>query len=430
MAKRVPAGAAAADRAEALALVEGTARLLFTNGQTTERTIHAVVRLGKALGFSFEVTARWGEFTLRILEQDGSDQIMVLAFAPAGVEMHKVMETLHLVDRVCAGTMSVADARARLTVIAHLPPVSILRFASFAALGAAALAVIGGATDWRVLLIILASAFAGACLRRVLAQTFASPLPQPLGAAFLAGLAASASAIFLPPESVFLIALCPCMVLVPGPHLLNGTLDVAHLRLPLGGARLAYGGIVILLISIGLISGLSSGGRNLPLTGGSDDVPLLVDMLSAGLAVAAYGTFFSMPWRMLPFPMAVGMGGHALHWAAQAAGSSLALSAFLACLFVGLVVTPLANRLHLPFAAVAFASVVSLVPGSFVFRMCDNLLQLVGASAAEAPSLLLAAMVNGTNAGAILVAMAFGLILPKTLIEDLIPPRDAPTARK
>lgn len=423
MAGGVPAAAPAPDRAEALALVEAAARLLFTNGQTTERTIHAVVRLGKALGFSFEVTARWGEFTLRILEQDGSDQIMVLALAPAGVEMHKVMETLHVVDRVCTGTLGVAEARARLADVAQLKPVSLVRFASFAALGAAALAVIGGATDWRVLAIILASGFAGACLRRGAAHLFPSPLPQPLVAAFLAGIAASLSSSVLPPESVFLIALCPCMVLVPGPHLLNGTLDVAHLRLPLGGARLAYGGIVILLISIGLISGLSSGGRNLPLTGGSDDVPLLVDMLSAALAVAAYGTFFSMPWRMLPFPMLVGMTGHAIHWLAQAAGSSLALSAFLACLFVGVVVTPLANRLRLPFAAVAFASVVSLVPGSFVFRMCDNLLQLVSASAAEAPPLLLAAMVNGTNAAAILVAMAFGLILPKTLIEDLFPPR-------
>ncbi|WP_127091898.1 threonine/serine exporter family protein [Aquabacter cavernae] len=411
------------ERKQALALVEATARLLFTNGQTTERTVHAVVRLGKHLGFNFEVTARWGEFTLRSLEEDGSDQITVLSLVPMGVEMHKVMEALHIVDKVCSGALTVGAALTQLNQVAKLKPVSLLRFGLLAALGASALAVIGGATQPLVLLIVFASTLAGACLRRGIAHAFPSPLPQPLGAAFLAGLVATAASWFLPPESVFLIALCPCMVLVPGPHLLNGTLDIAHLRVPLGAARLAYGSVIILLISIGLISGLVSGGRNLPLAGGLDDVPLIIDMIAAALAVAAYGTFFSMPWRMLPFPMVVGMLAHALHWLGQSAGLGLALPAFIACLFVGCVVTPLANRLRLPFAAVAFASVVSLVPGSFVFRMCDNLIQLVNASAATAPPLLFAAMVNGTNAATILIAMAFGLILPKTMIEDLFPPR-------
>jgi hypothetical protein len=43
-------------------------------------------------------------------------------------------------------------------------------------------------------------------------------------------------------------------------------------------------------------------------------VPLGYDVLAAGIAVAAYGTFFAMPWRMLPIPILIGMLAHALRW--------------------------------------------------------------------------------------------------------------------
>jgi hypothetical protein len=38
--------------------------------------------------------------------------------------------------------------------------------------------------------------------------------------------------------------------------------------------------------------------------------------------------------------------------------------------------TPLADRMRLPFAAVAFASVVALIPGVYVFRMAEGFLRL------------------------------------------------------
>jgi hypothetical protein len=34
-------------------------------------------------------------------------------------------------------------------------------------------------------------------------------------------------------------------------------------------------------------------------------------MVAAGIAVAAYSTFFAMPWRMLPIPILIGMLAHA-----------------------------------------------------------------------------------------------------------------------
>ena len=42
---------------------------------------------------------------------------------------------------------------------------------------------------------------------------------------------------------LLLIAVCPCMVLVPGPHILNGAIDLMRTRVALGIARLGYAGL-------------------------------------------------------------------------------------------------------------------------------------------------------------------------------------------
>ncbi len=41
------------------------------------------------------------------------------------------------------------------------------------------------------------------------------------------------------------------MVLVPGPHLLNGAIDFARTRVALGIARLVYAGLIVLMICAG-----------------------------------------------------------------------------------------------------------------------------------------------------------------------------------
>src|SRR5262249_20188998 len=145
----------------------------------------------------------------------------------------------------------------------------------------------------------------------------------------------------------------------------------------------------------------------------SRSVALWVDVVSAGLAVSAYGSFYSMPWRYLPIPIAVGMPAHAIHWLALSMGGSLYGASFLSCLFVGLVITPLASRLRFPFAAMAFAAVVSLIPGVFLFRMAAGLVQMAELGV-NAPSNLVALVLSlGSTAILILFAMGFGLIAPK-----------------
>jgi len=405
---------------QALDTVARAAELLFVHGQAPEPSIAAAERLGDAIGTPVRVLARWGELTIEIHRSTHSE---ILPAMPLAADMGKVLAVMGVIDQVCEGELAPEDVRSALEAAAYHPPASTPRFMVFAALGAAALGVIFGATEAFSLLLMAFSAGLGALFRRWLAKVSGNPFVQPLGAALLAGaVAAAAERLQLPGAASSLTALCPCMIMVPGPHILNGAIDMARARVALGLARLTYAGLLILAICIGLLVGLEACGAALAPAASASIVPFAADVIAAGCAAAAFGTFFSMPWRLLPLPIAVGMLAHAARWAAMSFGSAdVATGAFAACLLAGLVVTPVADRLHLPHAALGFSAVVSMMPGYFLFHAASDLSELVS-KGSKAPAELLAAVVsNGATAWFVVLAMALGLVLPRMLFARVMP---------
>ena len=395
-------------------LVIAFARLLFVNGQGTEQIFASVQSLARFLRLPSNLSLRWGEIELQV--EEAGRPIWRAAANPAGVEMSRVTAAMRLIDDVEGRRLTPEAALNAIGPIAHSPPVSLWLFALASGIGALAMAVIFGVQHVQDAALIFVSAFLGACLRRGLLQLTHNALVQPFCASLFAGLFAAIAFQYELAESLRLVALSPCVILVPGAHVLNGLADLINGRLHLGAARLLHAGLIIAAIATGLLFGLVLCGASLPLAEPLRAVPLWQHMLAGGFAVVAFGVLFSMPLRQILLPVLIGGIAQALRWLALAAGLKVGAAALIASLAIGFILLPVARKQRMPFAAVGFIAVVSMIPGSYLFTMAAGTVQI---ATGNDPTLELIGSIiaNGTNAMLIILAISLGLVIPKFALD-------------
>ena len=374
-----------AEGRRAAGLTARTAALLLDSGQSTHAAVATVERLNELLGTRFTLLPAWSQVTLA--DTDGA---VAAVWATRSLSLDELDDLLE-------------EARTQ----PHSPT---WMFALAAGLGASLLALIFGAHHPPSVILVFVAAGAGGLARRALAER-TTAVTQIFAAALIAGLVGALAVHLGWTGTARLVAVCPGMVLVPGPQVLNGAIEIAERRHDMGLARLTDAALTILAISAGIIGGLFIGGTGLPLTATTDAIPLWLDVLAAAVLAMCYPVYFSMPVRTFGWAFLAGGLAHAAHWGAltwwhwNAPASSL-----LACLVVGGLLTPVCRSRHIPFAGAGFAAVVALVPGVYLFRAAAGTLSLVGKSHAEAA--LEATASDLATAIVIVLAMAVGLVVP------------------
>lgn len=400
---------------DALDTVMKAAVLLQESGQSTSMTLVAVDRLNMGLGVRSTLIPSWASLLLAGPRPAGP--VRVASVSPVGVNMRRVASAMTTIDRAEDGPLERDAVDREFDAAAALKTSNTVVFTVACATGAAALAVVFGVADVLAVLLVGAAAAAGGLIRRGLGRYGVGTLPQAFAAATVAGLVGAAAVHCHLGAATGLVAVCPGMVLVPGPHVLNGALDLLALRISLGIARLGYATLILFAIAAGLILGLHLGGQTLSVTGTAASVPLHAAVLAAGVAAGSYPVYFSMPYRMIGWPVAAGMLARAVYWALTGWKVDLPTAALLSCLLVGVLLIPVSHFLRIPFAAIGFAAVVALVPGVYVFRMLSGIMQL---QAGATPQLVAATVSDAAVATTVVAGMAIGLVVPMRVRDVLV----------
>ena len=392
--------------------------LLHANGQQTEETTRTVSRVARTWDEDVVLLPGWDSIAIIDPRSTDGSGVRLLCRQPSGVAMNRVAAAGKIAQAATDGVFGVTRMASELRSANALPLVSDTAFSLASAAGAIALALGFGAGHWSTLLIIGVSAGGGAALRRWVGHAGGSPFLQVFVAAMLAGLLGAAWVRLGLSSDLRLVAVCPCMVMVPGPHLLNGTLDLLAERLPLGWSRLSFAALTLFAISAGLLCGLLPLHVTLPPAPPGRDVPLLIAIVTGAAAAACYATFFSLPRHLLGWPIVTAMLVDGSRWLSMSVlHLGPVVGAGIAGLLAGTLLTPVSRRWHVPFAGIGFAAVVSLMPGVFVFRMAAAIVTLPGATAASVPALVGAIALDGLTASLIVISLSLGMVLPKHLYD-------------
>jgi uncharacterized membrane protein YjjP (DUF1212 family) len=271
----------------------------------------------------------------------------------------------------------------------------------------------------------------GLAARQELGRRHFNLLILPLTAAFIGAVLGSLVIRLGWTRTPGLALIVPSLMIVPGPHLLNGLLDLIDNYLPMSVARLGLAVGILLASAVGVVLGLElidPGPLVAEQAVPDDHLSLLSDMLLAGLVTCGFAVFYNTAWAQVGLAAVGGMAGHGLRFLALEAGWRLEAATFVGGLAVGIVAAWIIRSNKMPIAVIAFAGAVTMIPGLQIYRSLGGALQLARLrNEADLPTVA-GTFGNGFQACLVVGALALGLIVGTRTLLLLARERDAPTA--
>jgi uncharacterized membrane protein YjjB (DUF3815 family) len=138
---------------------------------------------------------------------------------------------------------------------------------------------------------------------------------------------------------------------------------------------------------------------------------LTLDIVMAGVAANGFSVLYNAPWRVLWVSVLCGMVGHGVRYICLDAGLSQEIATLCGCLPIGIMGAVAADRLHLPFSAVAFAGAVPMMPGIFIYESIATAMRLSAGSAEADSALAAVAVALSIRAAFVVGCIVLGLVI-------------------
>lgn len=138
--------------------------------------------------------------------------------------------------------------------------------------------------------------------------------------------------------------------------------------------------------------------------------------LWAGLAVLGFAMVFAVPRRTLPGIVVLAILAHLLRAFLLDQGAALPLASLGAAAFVGFTAAVVAPRTGQAIPIYAFAPVIPLVPGAYMFDALTGILDLTTGSVPDPSAVVDTTVIDVSIATLTIIALAVGAISPTLIL--------------
>jgi uncharacterized membrane protein YjjP (DUF1212 family) len=392
----------------ALRFLQLSARLLLEYNVRSKSIERRIEQIARHVGVHVQTVVGYREITLAVT--DGRSfhaqvpQLRIDVAVSAGA--------LHVVDELCLDRIGLEGAMQRLETLERSAP-RHRRYVVAVLFGTAAAAIAWLLrADWAAIAVSGIASALGLITRHALSNRSVILFAQP----FVAGLIGAAFGGFAIrqgwTETPGLCLIVPALMLVPGPHLINGVYDMLENHMQTGVCRLglATGILVATALGVALGAWLTLGPTPVS-TMSSEATPLTLplDAVLAGVAACGFGAFYNAPWRVLWVSILCGVVGHGLRYVCLDY-MSVETATLFGCLAIGVIANAAADRLHLPFSSLAFAGAVPMMPGVFIYQSIAGAIRLSAGTVVD-PILAATTVALSFKSMFVIGAIALGLLI-------------------